>query len=154
MLYADMFTWLSDNLLERGDRMAMASSLETRPPFLDRTLIEAAFRLPSRFKVHKGSGKWILKEVARRYLPAEVVDRPKVGFKVPLEQWFRSGMKDFAYDLLTAPSSFVRREFAGHEVTRLLDSHQSGRFNEDIRIWTLLSLEVWHRELASHGYSL
>lgn len=154
MLYADMFTWLSDNLLERGDRMAMAASLETRPPFLDRSLIEAAFRIPSRFKVHNGSGKWILKEVARRYLPAEIVDRPKVGFKVPLDQWFRSGMKDFAYDLLTAPSSFVRQTFAGHEVTRLLDSHQSGGRNEDIRIWTLLSLEVWHRELASRDYLL
>lgn len=151
MLYADMFTWLSDNLLERGDRMAMAASLETRPPFLDHRLIETAFALPSRFKVHGLSGKWILKEVARRYLPADVVDRPKVGFKVPLDQWFRGELKDFAYDLLTARSSFVRQQFEGQEVTRLLECHLSGRRNEDIRIWTLLSLEVWHRELASRG---
>lgn len=152
MLYADMRTWLPDNLLERGDRMAMAASLEIRPPFLDHRLVEMAFSLPSQLKVQGRTGKWILKEVARRYLPADVVDRPKVGFKVPLEEWFRGGLREFAYDILTAPNAFVQQQFAGHEVTNLLDNHRSGRRNEDIRIWTLLSLEVWYREMFDRGY--
>lgn len=152
MLYADMFTWLGDNLLERGDRMSMAASLETRPPFMDYRLVELAFSLPSKYKVRRGTGKWVLKEVARRYLQADIIDRPKVGFKVPLEQWFRGGLKDFAYACLTDPSSYVSQRFDRQMVARLLDGHLDGSSNEDIRIWTLLSLEVWHREMISRGY--
>lgn len=151
MLYADMFTWLGDNLLERGDRMSMAASLETRPPFLDHRLVELAFSLPSRFKVRRGRGKWVLKEVARRHLPSDVVDRRKIGFKVPLEQWFRGEMKDFAYACLTDPLSYVGQRFDRAAVARLLDGHLDGGSNEDIRIWTLLSLEVWHCEMISRG---
>src|SRR5690606_32569028 len=90
MLRVDCAAWLSDNLLERGDRMSMAASLELRPPFLDYPLAELAFRLPSDVKRRDGTGKWVVKEIARRHLPAEIVDRPKSGFKVPLDAWFRA----------------------------------------------------------------
>lgn len=150
MLYADASVWLADNLLERGDRMSMAASLETRPPFLDHRLVEVAFDLPSSFKVRHGVSKWVLKEVARRYLPADIVDRPKVGFKVPLDRWFRQGLRDMAVDLLTGPSSYVGNNLHGEMVTGLLDSHMRGERDEEARIWTLLSLEVWHRELSRH----
>jgi asparagine synthase (glutamine-hydrolysing) len=79
MLFADAHTWLADNLLERGDRMSMAASLELRPPFLDHRLVELAFHLPSSVKVRRGVTKWVVKEVARQYLPDEVVDRAKIG---------------------------------------------------------------------------
>ena len=144
MLRHDLAAWLPDNLLERGDRMSMAASLELRPPLLDHHLVELAFSLPSSVKVRGGVGKWVLKEVARRYLPAEVVDRPKVGFKVPLDQWFRGGLRDVARDRLTGPSSFVGGTFDVGTVRRLLERHESGRANEEMRIWTLLCLEVWH----------
>ncbi|KAA0023865.1 asparagine synthase (glutamine-hydrolyzing) [Antrihabitans cavernicola] len=146
MLYADTHTWLADNLLERGDRMSMAASLELRPPFLDHRLVELAFRLPSSVKVRRGTTKWVVKEVARQHLPAEIVDRPKVGFKVPLDEWFRGGLRDMAFDLLTGPSSFVGSRFDSRAVQQLLSDHSSGARNEQPRIWTLLSLEVWHRE--------
>ncbi|NMN96656.1 asparagine synthase (glutamine-hydrolyzing) [Antrihabitans stalactiti] len=147
MLYADAHTWLADNLLERGDRMSMAASLELRPPFLDHRLVELAFSLPSNVKVRRGRGKWVVKEVARQHLPAEVVDRKKIGFQVPLDAWFRGGLRDMAFDLLTDPSSFVGSRFDRASVARLLEDHSSGGRNEQPRIWTLLSLEVWHREL-------
>ncbi|HEV2779854.1 MAG TPA: asparagine synthase (glutamine-hydrolyzing) [Actinophytocola sp.] len=149
MLYADAHTWLADNLLERGDRMSMAASLELRPPFLDHRLVELAFRLPSSVKVRHGVTKWVVKEVARRHLPDDVVDRAKSGFKVPLDAWFRGGLRDMARDLLTGPSSFVAARLDPAAVRRLLTEHESGDRNEQPRIWTLLSLEVWHRELKS-----
>jgi asparagine synthase (glutamine-hydrolysing) len=148
MLYADSHTWLADNLLERGDRMSMAASLELRPPFLDHRVAELAFSLPSNVKVRGGTTKWVVKEVARQHLPADVVDRPKSGFKVPLDAWFRDGLRDMAYDLLTGPTSFVGKTFDRAAVRALLDDHDSGDRNEQPRIWTLLSLEVWHQTLT------
>lgn len=141
----DLAAWLPDNLLERGDRMSMAASLELRPPFLDHRLVETAFRLPSSVKVRGGTTKWVVKEVARRYLPASIVDRPKVGFRVPLDSWFRTGLRDVAHDLLLSPNSTVGSVMDPAAVARLVHSHDSGRRNEEIRIWTLLSLEVWAR---------
>jgi len=148
MLYADSHTWLADNLLERGDRMSMAASLELRPPFLDHRVAELAFSLPSNVKVRRGTTKWVVKEVARQHLPAEIVDRPKSGFKVPLDAWFRDGLRDMAFDLLTGPTSFVGKTFDRAAVRALLDDHDSGDRNEQPRIWTLLSLEVWHQTLG------
>lgn len=151
MLYADTCVWLADNLLERGDRMSMAASLETRPPFLDYRLVELAFGLPSRVKTRHRTTKWIVKEVARRYLPGDVVDRPKLGFKVPLDRWFRQGLREMAFDLLTGPSSFVGNTLDKNVVIGLLNAHSTGQRDEESRIWALLSLEVWHRELVSRG---
>ncbi|ONH28973.1 asparagine synthase (glutamine-hydrolyzing) [Pseudofrankia asymbiotica] len=144
MLEADLLGWLPDNLLERGDRMTMAASVEMRPPMLDHELVELAFRLPSAVKVRDGRGKWVLKEVARRYLPDEIVDRPKVGFRVPIGEWFRGGLSELARDMLTGGGSFVGDLLGRPAVRRMLDMHESGRRNEEIRIWTLLCLEVWH----------
>lgn len=144
MLAADMVSWLPDNLLERGDRMSMAASLELRPPLLDHKLTELAFRLPSSVKVRRGTTKWVLKEVARRYLPSDIVDRRKVGFRVPLDTWFRSDLRDSMWDRLTGSDSFVASTLDRAAVVDLLTRHESGRSAEESRIWTLMSLEVWH----------
>ncbi|MGY1699106.1 asparagine synthase (glutamine-hydrolyzing) [Geodermatophilus sp. SYSU D00766] len=154
MLYADCHSWLADNLLERGDRMSMAASLELRPPFLDRRVVELAFSLPTPVKLRRGVGKWVVKEVARRYLPDEVVDRRKSGFKVPLDAWFRGGdLRDMAGDLLDSPSSFVSDVFDRQAVRELLTRHESGRHDETSRLWTLMGLEVWHREVLGRNRS-
>jgi len=145
MLYVDCHTWLADNLLERGDRMSMAASIENRPQFLDHRLVEAAFRVDSALKVRGGSVKWIVKQIARKYLPAAIVDRRKLGFRVPLDEWFRSGLRDYTRDLLLGQASFVSTFFARAPVERLVSDHERGRRNEELRLWTLLGLEVWHR---------
>ena len=151
MLLLDIQSWLPDNLLERGDRMSMAASLELRPPFLDRRMLELAFSLPSHLKVHRGTGKWLVKQVARRYLPVSIVDRRKVGFRVPLDAWFRDGLEDFAWDTLTSEGSLACTIFDQKQVRQLLERHRAGRLNEEIRIWTLLCLEVWYEEFFRSG---
>lgn len=145
LMLTDCGPWLSDNLLERGDRMSMAASLELRPPFLDTRLVDFALTMPSAVRTHGATTKWVVKEVARRHLPAEIVDRRKVGFRVPLDAWFRTGLRDMAGDLLLDRGSFVGEVMDRAAVSELLETHDSGRRDEEIRIWTLLSLEVWHQ---------
>jgi len=145
MLYADCHHWLSDNLLERGDRMSMAASLELRPPFLDRELVELAFSLPTTVKLRAGERKWVVKQVARRYVPEVFVSRPKVGFRVPLDQWFRSDLRELIQDLLLPSTSWVSTVLDRSAIQEMVNSHVSGRQNHDIRLWTLLGLEIWHQ---------
>ncbi len=158
MLLADCATWLPDNLLERGDRMSMAASLELRPPFLDHHVVELAFRLPTSLKVRRGQTKWLVKQVAATVLPRHIVQRRKVGFRVPLDAWFRGALATTAADQLLATGSFATEVFDRREVAALLARHRSGRANEEMKIWTLLCLETWHRvflrtpETASSGH--
>ena len=151
MLYNDCHAWLTDNLLERGDRMAMAASVESRPPFLDHELVELAARLPSNVKLRGGATKWVVKEVARRHLPASIVDRRKVGFRVPLDSWFRGELRNMAGDMLLGHNSFVASRMNRDVIERMLKDHQSERRDEEIRIWTLLCLEVWHEVFFRGG---
>lgn len=147
MLFTDCHAWLADDLLERGDRMSMAASLELRPPLLDHELVELAASLPSGVKVRDGQGKWVLRQLAQRTLPEDIVNRPKVGFRVPIDEWFRTQLEPMARDLLLGSDSFVTRLADRGRVAALLEGHRRGRRDEAIRIWTLLGLEVWHREL-------
>jgi asparagine synthase (glutamine-hydrolysing) len=144
MLRADCGTWLSENLLERGDRMTMSASVELRPPFLDNDLVELAFSLSSNVKVRRGITKWVVKEVARSYLPDEIVDRRKVGFRVPLDVWMRGDLKVMTHDLLLADTSFATQVFDRSVVADLVESHDKGRTSEEAALFTLLSLEIWH----------
>jgi asparagine synthase (glutamine-hydrolysing) len=147
MLLTDLRSWLPDNLLERGDRMTMAASVELRPPFLDHAVVDFALSLPSELLIRGKVGKWVLKEVARRLLPSNIVDRKKVGFRVPLDSWFRDGLRDFAWDHINAESSVANMYFDMPTVRSLFARHDAGRSDESIRIWTLASLEVWHAGL-------
>ena len=144
MLYVDCHTWLADNILERGDRMSMAASLELRPPFLDHRLVEMAFRLPTRCKVRGRTGKWVVKAVARQYLPPDIINRRKSGFRVPLKEWFRGDLRDMARESLLSRNSFVADVMDRKLITQLIRDHERQRRNEEIRLWTLLSLNVWH----------
>ncbi len=106
--------------------------------------MELAFALPSDVKVRHGETKWVVKQVARGLLPDQIIDRPKSGFRVPLASWFRGSLGELARDRLLDPGSLVSQYFDPGPVEELLRSHHEGRRNEDIRIWTLLSLEVWY----------
>jgi asparagine synthase (glutamine-hydrolysing) len=124
--------------------MSMAASVELRPPFLDQNVVEFALALPSRMKVRRGVGKWILREVARSYVAPEVLNRPKIGFRVPLDDWFRRDLREMAHELLTGSEGFVANYMSKPLVSDLLERHGKGIANEEIRLWTLMSLEVWH----------
>lgn len=109
----DLGSWLSDNLLERGDRMTMASSIELRPPFLDARVVEFALSLPSSVKLHDRTPKWPVRELARRYVDADLIDRPKVGFRVPIGDWFRGRLRAEVEELLLSGGSHCRRWSGG-----------------------------------------
>jgi asparagine synthase (glutamine-hydrolysing) len=149
MSYQDLHGWLADNILERGDRTSMMHSLELRPPFLDVNVLEFARSLPSEFLVSRSTGKKIVRDVAKRYLPQEIFERPKHGFKVPLDDWFRGHLKEFAYDHLTQDGSLSRELFDSKFVHRLLDDHMAGKYNDGMRIYTLVALEMWWKHRAT-----
>ena len=145
MLYVDTKLWLVDDLLARGDKMSMAASLEARVPLLDHKLVEFAARVPSNLKVHGMSRKYLLKEVARRWLPDAIIDRKKQGFPMPMSLWFRDEARDWLHDLL-APDAIRRRGlFEPTYVAKLLDEHDSGFADHGSLLWALLSVELWHR---------
>ncbi|MBS0614014.1 MAG: asparagine synthase (glutamine-hydrolyzing) [Proteobacteria bacterium] len=146
ILYFDQTSWLPDNLLERGDRMTMAASLEARMPFVDHELAAYVSSLPDSWRVRGGQTKRILREAVARLLPREILERPKVGFRVPVNEWFRTTMKDYLIDLLTGPSSHVRDYCRAPVLDRYLREHVQGRQNHEKLLWCLLNLEIWHRE--------
>ncbi|KGN34566.1 asparagine synthase [Knoellia sinensis KCTC 19936] len=149
MLRHDQGAWLADNLLERGDRMTMSASVELRPPFLDPEVVRLARSIPDKVLLRGGTSKWLVKEVARRYLPPAIVDRRKAGFPVPLETWFRGGLRDMAHDLILGPNSFCSAHLDQTAVRGVLHRHSAGKSDESVRIWTLLSLEVWARQFRA-----
>jgi asparagine synthase (glutamine-hydrolysing) len=146
ILYFDQVSWLPDNLLERGDRMTMAASIEARMPFMDHELAAYVSSLPDRYRVRGRQTKWILREAMKRLLPAAILKRPKVGFRVPVNEWFRGPMRDYLYEHLLSVDSRTRDYFHTDVLERLLKEHVDGRQNHEKVLWSLLNLEIWHRQ--------
>jgi len=148
ILYFDQTSWLPDNLLERGDRMSMAASIEARVPFLDHQLAEFVSALPDKYRVRGLSTKWILREAGKKVIPAAILKRPKVGFRVPVNAWFRDQMRDFLVDHLQGAQSLTRPYFDPKALDGVLAEHLEGRQNHEKLLWSLLNLEIWHRQYA------
>jgi asparagine synthase (glutamine-hydrolysing) len=146
ILYFDQTSWLPDNLLERGDRMTMAASLEARMPFMDHELAAFVSSLPDQYRVRGKSTKWILREAMKRMLPASILERPKVGFRVSVNEWFRGPMRDYLYDHLTGPDSLTLKYYLRPALEKTLADHVAGRQNHEKLLWSLLNLEIWHRQ--------
>jgi len=145
MLDVDLRVWLADDLLMKMDKMSMASSVEARVPLLDRPLIEWAMLLPREHKIRGLEGKVLLKRLARKLLPAAVVDRPKVGFTVPLSPWFRGPLRELLADTLLSARAAARGWYDTAALRRTVDDHLSGRRDRARELWTLLTLELWQR---------
>ena len=148
ILYFDQTSWLPDNLLERGDRMTMAASLEARMPFMDHQLAAFVSSLPDEWRVRGLTTKRILREAMRRVLPARILERPKIGFRVPVNEWFRGSMRGYLIDHLLGPESRTRDYYRPEALRGYVDSHAAGRQNHEKLLWSLLTLEIWHRELG------
>jgi asparagine synthase (glutamine-hydrolysing) len=148
ILYFDQTSWLPDNLLERGDRMTMAASIEARMPFMDHELATFVSRLPDIWRIRGRTTKYVLRRAMERLLPAEILERPKVGFRVPVNEWFQGPMRGYLHDHLLGPDSRTRDYYRPAVLQQLFDEHVSGRQNHEKVLWTLLNLEIWRRELS------
>ena len=143
--YADVMTYLPDDLLVKVDIASMAHSLEARSPYLDHRLMEFAASIPPNLKLKGMTTKHILKKALANILPPEILHRAKMGFGVPIGRWFRHELKDLAHDILLDPRSVQRGYFDMGFVKKMLDEHVSGKVDHGYRIWALLNLELWHR---------
>jgi len=142
----DVASYLPYDLLVKVDVASMANGLEARSPFLDHEVMEFAARLPAEIKFRGGRLKSLLKRAFADLLPPENVNRRKMGFGVPVGQWFRGPLRDLLRDALLSPRSLERGYFRESEVRRLVDEHLGRRVDHSFQLWNLLMLELWHRE--------
>jgi asparagine synthase (glutamine-hydrolysing) len=146
LLDIDVGTYLPDDLLVKIDIATMAYSLEGRSPLLDHEFMELAASLPADLKAARGRRKLILRSALRGWIPDEILDGPKRGFRLPVTRWLREDLRDYARGVLLDPGAGLRDWAREDEVRRLLDEHTDGSRDHGRRLWTLLVLELWHRE--------
>jgi asparagine synthase (glutamine-hydrolysing) len=142
-LLADQMTYLPNDLLVKVDIASMANSLEARSPFLDHKVIEFAASLPESLKMRRFETKSLLKKVAARLVPKEVIYRRKMGFGVPVGKWFRGEMKEFVREILLSQMALGRGIIRPEMTKKYVDEHTNGERDHAFQIWTLLMLELW-----------
>ena len=137
---------LPDDLLLKADKMTMACSLELRVPMLDHKLLEFSTALPDQLRRNGDEGKFLLKKLMERYLPHEIIYRPKKGFPVPIAVWFRGPLFERVRDILLDTRTLGRGYFQSEYISHVLEQHRSGAEDLSRRIFSLLALELWHRK--------
>ena len=145
LMYADINSYLPEDLLVKMDIATMANSLEARIPFLDHKFMEFVASIPSRLKLKGSKTKFILKAAFRDFLPDTIFKRRKMGFGVPVSRWFRNELKDYIYEILLDRRTLNRGYFRREGVERLLNDHVALRYDHSAKIWALLFLEMWFR---------
>ena len=148
MMVQDMRSYLPDDILCKVDRAAMGISLETRTPFLDPDVIVLASRLPTSLKIRDGHGKWVLRQVLYKHIPPEIIDRPKVGFAIPIGLWLRGPLREWAEELLSHKRLTQDGIFKPDIIRDAWTEHLSGRQDLSAKLWTILMFQAWR---ASHN---
>jgi len=144
MIGSDFTAYLPGDLLVKVDIATMANSLELRSPLLDVNVVEWGVSLPRKYKIKGLETKHILKEVARSLVPAEMIDRPKMGFGIPRAEWLRTGMKEMLVDTLTDTTATQRGWFNSTEIRKVINIHMASE-DKDNLLWPMLMLELWAR---------
>ena len=143
MMALDLMTYLPDDILTKVDRAAMGVSLETRVPFLDHRVIDFAWKLPLDYKLRKGVSKWALREVLYKYVPKHLIERPKMGFGMPIDEWLRGSLRDWAEALLDKQRLADEGFFEPHVVRQKWEEHLTGRYNWQSPLWSVLMFQAW-----------
>jgi asparagine synthase (glutamine-hydrolysing) len=143
MMVWDTLTYLTDDILTKVDRAAMGVSLETRMPFLDHRVFQLAWRLPLNMKIRQGQGKWALRQVLYQYVPRGLIERPKAGFAIPLAEWLREPLRNWAEDLLEESRLAHEGYLNPTSIRETWRQHLSGRYDWTSRLWSVLMFQAW-----------
>jgi len=146
MMALDSISYLPDDILTKVDRACMGVSLEGRVPFLNHKVVEFAWRLPLEYKLRKGNAKWCLKEILYKHIPRSLIERPKMGFGVPIDEWLRGPLKEWASALLNEDRLTKEGFFDPKPICKMWKEHLSGRYNWQDQIWDILMFQAWYEK--------
>ena len=145
MMAIDYQTYLIDDILQKVDRATMTHSLEGREPFLDHRIIEFAARLPNEFKYHEGVKKRIVRDIVHQYVPKELMDRPKMGFAIPIANWLNNELKELVEEYISESKIKEDQIFNWEYISKIKEGFFNGKKEYDTKIWYILMFQMWYQ---------